>query len=126
MTQSSTPVEPTPVVATVTPVTKPVITATVTPVTKPVIAEVVSNEIVPASPKIKPSPAELPPPYSEPTYATSFPKNCPAPSALELKRQQQLQQLRDMGFELTVEQLTEKLEQHSGNMEHVVHSLLSA
>jgi DNA repair ATPase RecN len=117
MTESSTPAQPTPVVATVTPAT--------TKKPQPVIAEVISNEIVPASPVIKPASPELPPPYKEPTDTPSFPKNCPAPSPLELKRQQQLQQLRDMGFELTVEQLIEKLEQHSGNMEHVVHSLLS-
>lgn len=118
MTESSTPTQPTPVVATVTPVT--------TKKPQPVIAEVISNEIVSASPVIEPKAPELPPPYEEPTDAPAFPKNCAAPSPLELKRQQQLQQLRDMGFALTVEQLTEKLEQHSGNMEHVVHSLLSS
>jgi len=121
MMESSTPAQPTPVVATVTPVT-----TKKEPVTQPqpVIAEVISNEIVSASPVIEPKSPELPPPYEEPD-APAFPKNCPAPSPLELKRQQQLQQLCDMGFALTVEQLNEKLEQHSGNMEHVVHSLLS-
>merc|ERR1712037_676350 len=102
-TESSTPAQPTPVVATVTPVTTK----------KP-------------QPVIEPKAPELPPSYEESTNAPAFPKNCAAPSPLELKRQQQLQQLRDMGFTLTVEQLNEKPEQHSGNMEHVVHSLLSS
>jgi len=115
---SSTPAQPTPVVATVTPVT--------TKKPQPVIAEVISNEIVSASPVVEPKAPELPPSYEESTNAPAFPKNCAAPSPLELKRQQQLQQLHDMGFALTVEQLNEKLEQHSGNMEHVVHSLLSS
>jgi len=118
MTESSTPAQPTPVVATVTPVT--------TKKPQPVIAEVISNEIVSASPVVEPKAPELPPSYEESTNAPAFPKNCAAPSPLELKRQQQLQQLHDMGFALTVEQLNEKLEQHSGNMEHVVHSLLSS
>jgi len=117
-TESSTPAQPTPVVATVTPVT--------TKKPQPVIAEVISNEIVSASPVVEPKAPELPPSYEESTNAPAFPKNCAAPSPLELKRQQQLQQLHDMGFALTVEQLNEKLEQHSGNMEHVVHSLLSS
>jgi DNA repair exonuclease SbcCD ATPase subunit len=60
MTETSTPVQPTPAVATVTPVTtenqqKPATQP------KPVIAEVISNEIVPASPVIKPASPELPP-----------------------------------------------------------------
>merc|ERR1712032_1425595 len=118
MTESSTPAQPTPVVATVTPVT--------TKKPQPVIAEVISNEIVSASPVVEPKAPELPPSYEESTNAPAFPKNCAAPSSIELKRQQQLQQLHDMGFALTVEQLNEKLEQHSGNMEHVVHSLLSS
>merc|ERR1712032_853771 len=60
MTESSTPAQPTPVVATVTPVTtKP----------QPVIAEVISNEIVSASPVIEPKAPELPPSYEESTNA---------------------------------------------------------
>merc|ERR1712159_590701 len=101
----ATPNTPVPVV------TKP---APVAAKPAPVAAEVVSNEIIAATPS-----PELPPPYK----ATPA-KNHPAPTALELKRQEQLQQLRDMGFHLTVEQLDEKLAQHGGNMEHVVHSLL--
>lgn len=86
----------------------------------PVTAEVVSNEIIPSSPVVEPAPApELPPPYKEPE-----PVVAPAPSPTELLRQQQLKQLREMGFHLTLEQLNEKLEACSGNMEHVIHSLL--
>jgi len=92
--------------------TAPVITKA-----KPVVAEVVSNEIVSPSP-------ELPPAYEAPVASSPFPKNCPAPSASELKKQKQLQQLRDMGFNLTVEQLNEKLAQHGHDMSHVIHSLL--
>lgn len=120
---------------------------------KPVAAEVVSNEIIPSSPvdmekgerlpplddsddeavqlppldcyddeveEVEPLP-ELPPAYAEPES-----RPVPSPTPLELQRQQQLQQLRDMGFHLTFEQLNEKLAEHSGNMEHVVHSLLSS
>jgi len=80
---------------------------------KPVTAEVVSTEVVAASPVVKPAASpELPPPYEKPA---------PILSPLEKKQQQ----LRDMGFNLTLEQLKEKLEAHSGNMEHVVISLLS-
>lgn len=96
----------------------------------PVTAEVVSSEIVPPSPVVESSPApELPPPYENHVpitqpEPTSFPSHCPAPSPLELKRQQQLHHLKEMGFHLTLEQLNEKLVEHNDNMEHVVHSLL--
>merc|ERR1712232_100200 len=105
------------------PASEPAITTKPAPIVavpieaKPVTAEVVSTEIVAASPVVKPAASpELPPPYENPA---------PTLSPLELKRQQQLKQLRDMGFNLTLEQLNEKLEAHSGNMEHVVHSLLA-
>jgi len=82
-----------------------------------VTAEVVSNEIVP----------ELPPSYESHVGVAKhneFPMNCPAPTPLQLKRQQQIQQLKDMGFHLTLEQLNEKLQQHGGDLSHVVQSLL--
>merc|ERR1739845_66696 len=82
-----------------------------------VTAEVVSNEIVP----------ELPPSYESHVGVAKhneFPINCPAPTPLQLKRQQQIQQLKDMGFHLTLEQLNEKLQQHGGDLSHVVQSLL--
>lgn len=109
--------EPTPATTKTTP----------TPTPTPVTAEVVSNEIVPELvivPALPPIETELPPPYEEPAAKPLFPKNCPAPSPLELQKQQQLQQLRDMGFNLTLEQLNEKLDECSGNMDQVVHSLL--
>merc|ERR1712164_174674 len=86
-----------------------------TPVTiTPVTAEIVSNEVIPPSPVVEPAPVpELPPPYKEAVAA-------PAPS----EKERQLQQLRDMGFNLTLEELNQKLEAHSGNMEYVIHSLL--
>jgi len=82
---------------------------------KPVTAEVVSTEILPPSPVVKPAASpELPPRYEE-----------SAPIDKErLEVLAQLKQLQDMGFKLTLGQLKEKLQQHSGNMEHVVHSLL--
>lgn len=52
--------------------------------------------------------------------ANQFPADCPAPTPLQLK----MQQLRAMGFQLTYEQLREKLVEHSGNMQHVINSLL--
>jgi len=107
---------------------------------KPVTAEVISNEIIPSSSvdmekgvqlppldddddeveEVEPLP-ELPPAYAEQKEES---RPVPSPTPLELLRQQQLQQLREMGFRLTIEQLNEKLAAHSGNMEHVVHSLL--
>merc|ERR1712159_693961 len=101
----ATPNTPVPVVT--KPAPKP---APVAAKPAPVAAEVVSNEIIAATPS----------PELQPPYKATPAKNHPAPTALELKRQEQLQQLRDMGFHLTVEQLA----QHGGNMEHVVHSLL--
>merc|ERR1712187_470671 len=125
-TAATTPT--TPAITKSKPVTTPMITAptTVKPVKPtPVSAEVVSNEVIPASPVMESAHSpELPPRYEAPVAATSFPENCPAPTPLELKRQQQLQQLTDMGFSLTLEQLNEKLEEHSDNMAHVVSSLL--
>jgi len=80
----------------------------------PVTAEIVSNEIIPPSPVVEPAPApELPPPYKEAVAAPAL-----------TEREQQLQQLRDMGFNLTLEELNKKLQAHSGNMEYVIHSLL--
>lgn len=115
---------------------------TATPVkAKPVTAEVVSNEIISSSSpymeeKVEPLPAlvgdvlpELPPDYED-DFEDEYeePESCPVPvpalTPLELQRQQQLKQLRDMGFYLTLAQLNEKLATHSGNMEHVVNSLL--
>merc|ERR1712078_300191 len=82
----------------------------------PVTAEIVSNEIIPPSPVIEPAPApELPPPYEEKVVAV-------APGASE-KEREQLQQLLDMGFKLTVEEMNEKLAAH-GSMEYVIQSLL--
>merc|ERR1711959_883150 len=100
-------------------------------------AAVISSEVVLSSPVVSPiiavpaeadvvevpvSLPELPPPYEAPSAEPTavFPANCPAPSPLELK----MQQLHDMGFHLTIEQLQEKLVEHSDNMEHVINSLL--
>merc|ERR1712210_64840 len=109
----------------VTRVITPAETAPVIVKAKPVVAEVVSNEIMPPSPVMKGACSpELPPAYEAPVASSPFPKDCAAPSASELKKQKQLQQLRDMGFNLTVEQLNEKLQQHGHDMSHVIHSLL--
>merc|ERR1712232_1011551 len=86
-----------------------------------------STEILPASPVLKSAASpELPPRYEE--SVSSAPAPIPTPkSPLEIKREEllaQLKQLQDMGFQLTLEQLKEKLQQHSGNMDHVVNSLL--
>jgi len=110
-TASATKTTPTPVAVKATPVT----------------AEVVSTEILPASPVLKSAASpELPPRYEE--SVSSAPAPIPTPkSPLEIKREEQLaqlKQLQDMGFQLTLEQLKEKLQQHSGNMDHVVNSLL--
>lgn len=82
----------------------------------PVTAEIVSNEIIPPSPVVEPAPApELPPAYENVAVVA------PGASAKERK---QLQQLLDMGFKLTVEEMNEKLHAHGGSMEHVIQSLL--
>merc|ERR1712070_477294 len=104
-TASATKTTPTPVAVKATPVT----------------AEVVSTEILPASPVLKSAASpELPPRYEE--SVSSAPAPIPTPkSPLEIKREEQLaqlKQLQDMGFQLTLEQLKEKLQQHSGNMDH--------
>jgi len=111
------------------PVTAEVVSNEIMPASvavKPVTAEVVSNEIIPASPVVEPAPSpELPPPYQEPVVAPApAPKEQVVAHPIDLLRQQQLKQLRDMGFNLTLEQLNQKLEECSGNMEYVVHSLL--
>merc|ERR1712110_911596 len=87
-------------------------------------AEVVSHEIVPCSATESSHASELlPPPCEESVQKTSPPKSKPV-TALEMLRRQQMQQLREMGFPLTLTELNEKLREHNDNMEYVVNSLL--
>lgn len=111
------------------------------PKATPVTAEIVSTEIIPPSPEVAPAtlperPPELPPAYtevvSEPiSDAASDLEPAPVPelppahseAASDLERQQ-LQQLRAMGFKLTLEEMKEKLAAHNGCMEFVIQSML--
>jgi len=119
-TQTAAQPEPKPAVVAAKPAVvaaKPAVVAA-----KPVnvTAEVVSNEVAPAPPALPPSYES----HAGVAKHNEFPTNCPAPTPLQLKRQQQIQQLSDMGFHLTLEELNEKLQQHGGNLSHVVQSLL--
>lgn len=63
----------------------------------------------------------VPPVRSLETAACSgFPLNCPAPSETELK----LEQLRNMGFDISLDELSRKLNEYNGDMTNVINSLL--
>ncbi len=77
-------------------------------------AQLIQNEI--------PIPPVRSPKTAAPKTAacSGFPLDCPAPSETELK----LQQLRNMGFDISLDELSRKLNEYNGDMTNVINSLL--